>query len=1008
MPDRSLLSSQARHLLLNPPDEALLLDRFTHLEPEDLPLLASCRHPRTRIDLALEIIYLRHLGRPLAAGERPATELLTRIAAQAEATPADFDPTKAVFRTRQRHFAMATVHLNLRPFQRAYVRLAFEAAKGAASHTDRGDVIVAAQIQSLREARIVLPGAYILERIGLSARASARREALESIVSGVEPALTNRLETLLSPGTDQSIALMSWLRQWPQAPTIRNLSSAIERLNYLRGLGLGEIEFSSKVAPSRRAVIAQEALLMTAQHVGRLGDRRRLATLCIFVEEMRAQLTDGALHMMDKLLGNLIRRAERRKARRLTDPRISLPKVLRLHAAVGQAMVKARTAKTDVFTVIEDAVGWDNYVATLPLLANAAGTNDGHLDEVVDHHTPIRRIASLVLRSFDFISYRSGDPLLAAVELLKDLYESDRQSLPAKVPTGFLRDAWRKYLKHTTRPYRRAYEVAVMIHLRERLRAGDVWVKGARTYRAFNDFLMTEPVFQARLLEQKAGIVAPLDFNDWLSDRTQVLAQRFGEVAAQAQAGRLVDARIDQKVGLIISPLKADVPDEVIELKARLYARLPRIKITELLAEVDKLTGFSNAFTHVRAGTPNGDQSAILAAVLADATNLGLARMAEASHGLSHSRLLWSAQWHIRPDTYRAALAILTDTQSRHPLASVWGDENVSSSDGQFFRSGGRGEAGAAYNGKYGDRPGNVFYTTLTGRYAPLYSKVIAANGGEAAHMLGGLFLHDAAIAIGEHSTDTAAATDRLFALCYILGVRFLPRMRNPGDRRLYTFDTVARPEAFKSMMAGVVATDPIRENWTAVLRLAATIRTGDMAPSTLLAKLAAYPRQNALARALNEVGKIERTLFLLDWISDPGLRRKVQIILNKGEARNALARAVFFHQLGELRDRTFEDQAFRASGLNLVVAAIILWNTTYLNRAVADLRARGETISSALLAHIAPLGWEHINLAGDYLWTQNVSDELRPLRPPHVHVHRPQIAVEVSDVLPHVHGLSG
>jgi len=78
-----------------------------------------------------------------------------------------------------------------------------------------------------------------------------------------------------------------------------------------------------------------------------------------------------------------------------------------------------------------------------------------------------------------------------------------------------------------------------------------------------------------------------------------------------------------------------------------------------------------------------------------------------------------------------------------------------------------------------------------------------------------------------------------------------------PGDRRLCTFDKVARPDTFKSMMAGVVALDPIRENWTEVLRLAATIRAGDVAPSTLLAKLAAYPRQNALARALNEVGKI-------------------------------------------------------------------------------------------------------------------------------------------------------
>ena len=90
---------------------------------------------------------------------------------------------------------------------------------------------------------------------------------------------------------------------------------------------------------------------------------------------------------------------------------------------------------------------------------------------------------------------------------------------------------------------------------------------------------------------------------------------------------------------------------------------------------------------------------------------------------------------------------------------------------------------------------------------------------------------------------------------------------------------------------------------------------------------------------------------------------------LNKGEARNALARAVFFHRLGEIRDRTFENQRYRASGLNLAVAAIILWNTVYLSRAVTELRSQGEVIGDELLAHIAPLGWEHITFNGDYVW---------------------------------------
>ena len=137
---------------------------------------------------------------------------------------------------------------------------------------------------------------------------------------------------------------------------------------------------------------------------------------------------------------------------------------------------------------------------------------------------------------------------------------------------------------------------------------------------------------------------------------------------------------------------------------------------------------------------------------------------------------------------------------------------------------------------------------------------------------------------------------------------------------------------------------------------------------------------------ALRELGRIERTLFTLEWLQNVDLRRRVQVGLNKGEAKNALARAVFFNRLGELRDRSFVNQRYRASGLNLVVAAIVLWNTVYLERAVNALKFQGQMIDEKLLQHISPLGWEHINLTGDYTWQQSTvldKDGYRPLRFP-------------------------
>jgi TnpA family transposase len=149
--------------------------------------------------------------------------------------------------------------------------------------------------------------------------------------------------------------------------------------------------------------------------------------------------------------------------------------------------------------------------------------------------------------------------------------------------------------------------------------------------------------------------------------------------------------------------------------------------------------------------------------------------------------------------------------------------------------------------------------------------------------------------------------------------------------------------------------------------------------------QLASYPRQNGVAAALRELGRLERTLFTLDWIEDPDLRRGTSRELNKGESRNSLARAVFIHRLGEIRDRTYENQQHRASGLNLLVTAIILWNSRYLDRAITALRDV-EPVPDQLLAHLSPLGWEHVNLTGDYVWatadqvTEN-RDGFRPLK---------------------------
>ena len=146
----------------------------------------------------------------------------------------------------------------------------------------------------------------------------------------------------------------------------------------------------------------------------------------------------------------------------------------------------------------------------------------------------------------------------------------------------------------------------------------------------------------------------------------------------------------------------------------------------------------------------------------------------------------------------------------------------------------------------------------------------------------------------------------------------------------------------------------------------------GIMPPSQLLRKFASYPRQHDLAVALREIGRIERTLFIIDWLLDADMQRRAQIGLNKGEAHHALKNALRIGRQGEIRDRTAEGQHYRMAGLNLLASIIIFWNTDQLGKAVQKRQKAGLDCAPELLSHISPLGWAHILLAGEYRWPKS------------------------------------
>ncbi len=290
--------------------------------------------------------------------------------------------------------------------------------------------------------------------------------------------------------------------------------------------------------------------------------------------------------------------------------------------------------------------------------------------------------------------------VLAAVQTLREMNADNLRKVPADAPTAFIKPRWKPLVITPEGLDRKFYEICALSELKNALRSGDIWVKGSRQFRDFDDYLLPAEKFAALKREQAlprrsartATSTRKSVCSCWTSSWPPSPAGQ-GQRAARCHPHRV---RAENH------PLDAAVPDRAQALIDQTSQLLPRIKITELLMDVDDWTGFSRHFTHLKDGAEAKDRTLLLSAILGDAINLGLTKMAESSPGLTYAKLSRLQARHIRDETYSAALAELVNHQYRHAFAAHWGDGTTSSSDGQRFRAGGRGESTGHVNPKYG------------------------------------------------------------------------------------------------------------------------------------------------------------------------------------------------------------------------------------------------------------------------------------------------------------------
>lgn len=450
-----------------------------------------------------------------------------------------------------------------------------------------------------------------------------------------------------------------------------------------------------------------------------------------------------------------------------------------------------------------------------------------------------------------------------------------------------------------------------------------------------------------------------------LEARSNELDKTYSEVAQRLSKNPDVRFEtVNGKKELILSPLeKLEEPASLVELRAAVAARLPRLDLPEIVMEIAARTGLAEVFTHLAERTARvADLTTSVCAVLtAEACNTGPEPFIRYENPAPRrDRLAWVKQHYVRDDTLTAAgMRFVVPIRTVH----------------------------ARPNPKYfGQLKGVTWYNLLSDQFTGLNAITTPGTLRDSLVLLAVVLEQQTELKPTQIMTDTGAYSDVVFGLFRLLGYRFSPRLADIGGTRFWRIDPKADYGELNEISRHRLSLRRITPHWDDMLRLAGSLQLGRVPATGIMRTLQVGDSPTWLAQAIAEFGRIEKTLHTLNMLDDETKRRGTLSQLNRGEGRHSLGRAVFHGKRGELRQRYREGQEDQLGALGLVVNMIVLWNTIYIEAALEQLRKEGFPIRDEDATRLSPLIHDHINLLGRYSFAMPdivARGGLRPLRDP-------------------------
>ncbi|HLX52848.1 MAG TPA: Tn3 family transposase, partial [Aquella sp.] len=436
------------------------------------------------------------------------------------------------------------------------------------------------------------------------------------------------------------------------------------------------------------------------------------------------------------------------------------------------------------------------------------------------------------------------------------------------------------------------YKALLYIHVAKALKSGIISLRPSYRYLSLENYLYPFDKWQKNKsnLLKEAELSQFQDASQLLSQLQEVLDEQFKLTNKNIIDGKNTYVKFDNKQKVVITTPKVEKPN--MKSIASLFSECKYTPILKVLNDIQQVTDYLSCLRHLSVKDKQvlPDTQMFYAAILALGCNIGVSKIANVSRGISEDVLQNLVNWHISLDNIHLANKLILEFLNKLALSHVYRKDTAklhTSSDGR--KIGVSVESlNACYSYKnFGNGMGISNYSFIDDLNRLFYATAISPDQ-EHSHVIDGL-THDRLIKSDMHSTDTHGYSDAIFAVMYLLGIDFAPRIKGLKHATLYAFIArkVYEDEGFKILPDRYIGVKLIEEQWDDILRLVATIKLNEVPASQIFKRLNSYSKQHPLYCALKEFGRIIKTIFILRYINDVELRQTIQKQLNRIELSN-------------------------------------------------------------------------------------------------------------------------